>query len=152
MIVLMAGLPATGKSTLARELARRTSGRVLSKDEVRHALFLPAEIEYSTRQDDFCLQVMLETTGYLVARNPGHKIFRRASVFAAISDRKCIDRSGFPAAAVAHSGMHLLRRNRKTEACSGREDWQSSCWQSQLPALSRGQGAVRNDHAFQDRD
>ena len=55
MIVLMAGLPATGKSTLARELGRRTSGRVLSKDEVRHALFLPGEIEYSTGQDDFCL-------------------------------------------------------------------------------------------------
>ena len=42
MIVLMAGLPGTGKSTLARELAARTSGRVLSKDEIRwmeHYLF-----------------------------------------------------------------------------------------------------------------
>ena len=75
MIVLMAGLPATGKSTLAGELARRTSGRVLNKDEVRHAFFLPAEIEYSTRQDDFCLQLILETAGYLLARDPGQKIF-----------------------------------------------------------------------------
>ncbi|HKW75552.1 MAG TPA: AAA family ATPase, partial [Terriglobales bacterium] len=75
MIVLMAGLPGTGKSTLAHELARRTSGRVLSKDEVRHALFLPIEIEYSTRQDDFCLQVMLETAGYLLSRVPTQKIF-----------------------------------------------------------------------------
>ena len=75
MIVLMAGLPATGKSTLTRELARRTSGRVLSKDEVRHALFLPSEIEYSTQQDDFCLQVMLETAGYLLSRVPQQKIF-----------------------------------------------------------------------------
>ena len=41
MIVLMAGLPGTGKSTLARELAAQTSGRVLSKDEIRHAIFLP---------------------------------------------------------------------------------------------------------------
>ena len=71
----MAGLPATGKTTLARELARRTAGRVLSKDEIRHAIFLPGEIEYSTRQDDFCLQVMLETAGYLLARNPEQKIF-----------------------------------------------------------------------------
>ena len=75
MIALMAGLPGTGKSTLARELAARTSGRVLSKDEIRHAIFLPEEIEYSTRQDDYCLQVMLETARYLLARNPARAIF-----------------------------------------------------------------------------
>jgi predicted kinase len=74
MIVLMAGLPGSGKSTLARELAVRTSGRVLSKDEIRHAIFLPEEIEYSSAQDDFCLQVMLETAGYLLSRNPGRTI------------------------------------------------------------------------------
>jgi len=75
MIVLMAGLPGTGKSTLARELAVRTSGRVLSKDEIRHAIFLPQEIEYSSAQDDYCLQVMLETAGFLVSRSPGRTIF-----------------------------------------------------------------------------
>jgi len=75
MIVLMAGLPATGKTTLARELARRTAGRVLSKDQIRHAIFLPGEIEYSTRQDDFCQQLMLETAAYLLSRNPAQKIF-----------------------------------------------------------------------------
>jgi len=74
MIVLMAGLPGTGKSTLARELAVRTSGRVLSKDAIRHAIFLPEEIEYSSAQDDFCLKVMLETAGYLLSRNPGRTI------------------------------------------------------------------------------
>src|SRR5271165_220346 len=75
MIVLMAGLPGTGKTTLARELAARTSGRVLSKDEIRHAIFSLEEIEYSSRQDDFCLQLMLETAGYLLARNPARMIF-----------------------------------------------------------------------------
>jgi adenylylsulfate kinase len=71
MIVLIAGLPGTGKTTLARELARRVDGRVLSKDEFRHAIFLPNEINYSSRQDDFCLQVMMETAGFLFSRDPG---------------------------------------------------------------------------------
>ena len=75
MIVLMAGLPGSGKTTLARELAQRTSGRVLSKDEVRHAIFLPSEIEYSSRQDDFCLQLMLQTAEYLLSRDPARIIF-----------------------------------------------------------------------------
>ena len=81
MIVLMAGLPGTGKSTLARELAVRTSGRVLSKDEIRHAIFLPEEIEYSSRQDDFCLQIMLETAEFLLVRNPVRAIFLDGRTF-----------------------------------------------------------------------
>jgi predicted kinase len=75
MIVLLAGLPGTGKSTLARELAARTSGRVLSKDAIRHAIFSSEEIEYSSRQDDFCVGLMLETTGYLLSRDPSRTIF-----------------------------------------------------------------------------
>ena len=71
----MAGLPGTGKTTLARELAARTRGRVLGKDETRHALFAADEIEYSSHQDDFCQQVMLETAGYLLQRDPGRMLF-----------------------------------------------------------------------------
>jgi predicted kinase len=81
MIVLMAGLPGSGKSTLARELASRTAARVVSKDEIRHAIFRPEEIEYTTRQDDFCLRIMLDTAAYLLTRNPGHVIFLDGRTF-----------------------------------------------------------------------
>ena len=75
MIILLAGLPGSGKSTLARELSSRTEGRVLSKDEIRHALFLPHEIEYSSCQDDFCIRVMLETAAYLLRQDASRMIF-----------------------------------------------------------------------------
>jgi predicted kinase len=75
MIVLMAGLPGSGKTTLARALADHTSGRVLSKDEIRHSLFSAEEVEYSSWQDDFCLGIMLETAGYLLQRDRKRIVF-----------------------------------------------------------------------------
>ena len=75
MIVMMAGLPGTGKSTLARALAARVNGAVLDKDEVRRALFAPADIEFSREQDDFCMGVMLETAGHLLRREPSRVVF-----------------------------------------------------------------------------
>jgi len=75
MIVLMDGLPGTGKTTLARELAARMSGRVLSKDDIRHTIFSADEVEYSSRQDDFCVQIMLETAAYLLGQEPERCIF-----------------------------------------------------------------------------
>ena len=82
MIIVMAGLPGTGKTTLARSLAERLSGIVLNKDEIRSALFPAADIEYSTEQDDFCMEIMLQTAAYLLRRNPERVVFLDGRPFA----------------------------------------------------------------------
>ena len=69
MIVIMAGLPGTGKTTVARALAQRLPGAVLDKDAIRAALFQPAHVEYSLAQDDFCQEIMLQTAAYLLAKD-----------------------------------------------------------------------------------
>jgi predicted kinase len=71
MIVVMAGLPGTGKSTLARELG----GVVLNKDDLRSALFPAALVEYSAEQDDFVQELMERTAEYLLTRSPGLTVF-----------------------------------------------------------------------------
>lgn len=66
MIVLFAGLPGTGKSTLAEALARATGGHILNKDLIRAALFGPNQISYSREQDDFCQALMLQSADFLL--------------------------------------------------------------------------------------
>ena len=65
--VLLAGLPATGKSTLARTLAARLGGIVLDKDRVRDAL-LGAAVDYSPEQNELCMQAILHAAAYLTGR------------------------------------------------------------------------------------
>ena len=81
MIILMAGLPGTGKTTLARELAQLTQGALLSKDEIRGAMFAPEDVEYSVKQDDFVMEVMLEAARYLLQIAPTRKIFLDGRTF-----------------------------------------------------------------------
>jgi predicted kinase len=81
MIVIMAGLPGTGKSTVAQSLAQRLSGTVLDKDIIRAALFAPAHVEYSRVQDDFCQEIMLQTAAYLLGKNLSSHVFLDGRTF-----------------------------------------------------------------------
>src|ERR1700761_4695060 len=75
MWVLFAGLPGTGKSTVARALAERLSAAVLDKDRVRGALFPGLLTDYSPEQDQLCMRAMLEAAAYLTGRKRAKYIF-----------------------------------------------------------------------------
>ena len=104
MMVIVAGLPATGKSTLARALAASLDAVVLDKDAIRAALFPEACIEYSAEQDDFCQNVMLDTAAYLLRRRPSLIVFLDGRTFSRAYQREnaqaAAARLGVPAAVV----------------------------------------------------
>lgn len=81
MIIMLAGLPGTGKSAIARELARILPAVVLDKDLIRAALFPAERISYTTAQDDFCLDVMLQTTTQLLQHKPGEPVILDGRTF-----------------------------------------------------------------------
>lgn len=104
MLILMAGLPGTGKSTLSRTLAAELGGTVIDKDRIRAALFDPADIEYSTEQDEFCMRVMLKVAGYIFRKDPSRRVFLDGRTF---SQRYQLDRATGYAKAIGQP-WHIL--------------------------------------------
>ena len=60
----MAGLPGTGKPTLARALAERLGGVVVNKAEIRAAAF-GRLVDYSSEQDDFCMELVYQVAKFI---------------------------------------------------------------------------------------
>ena len=84
-VLVLAGLPGTGKSALARALAARLDAPLLDKDAIRATLFGPRWIEYSREQDDWCCRVAREAVEWLAQRG-------RATV--AVLDGRTYSRAG----------------------------------------------------------
>ncbi len=86
--VLLAGLPATGKSTLAAALQKRLDAVVLDKDRIRGDLFPGLLTDYTGEQDDLCMRAILDAASYLTARNRAAFIFFDGRCF---SSRRQVD-------------------------------------------------------------
>ena len=69
MLVAIAGLPGTGKTTIAGHLATRLPGIVLDKDRLRACLFPPEVVKYTTDQDDFVMDVAYQVADHLFRSN-----------------------------------------------------------------------------------
>ena len=74
MLILMAGLPAAGKSAISAELSRRTGAVLLCKDTVRAALFPADRVDYSREQGDLCMEAIYRVAEYLFLRDPSEEV------------------------------------------------------------------------------
>jgi predicted kinase len=74
VLVVMAGLPGTGKSALASRLSLALHGVVLSKDTVRAALFPGAALDCSSAQDEIAMAAVYAAAEYLLVTHPARPV------------------------------------------------------------------------------
>jgi predicted kinase len=140
--VLFAGLPGTGKSTLARAMAARLGAAVLDKDRVRAALFSGALTDYTAPQDQLCMRAMLDAAAYLTERRRVDYIFFDGRTF---STRAQVEEVLLAAerAGVRWRILHLTCADAVAEARLARHDPSN-------PAQNRDSGLYRTiKHHFE---
>ena len=81
MLIAMAGLPGTGKSSLAARLRTALGAVVLGKDDVRSILFPAPVLDYSVEQDDLTMQAIYSAAGYIRRTFPGQTVILDGRTF-----------------------------------------------------------------------
>lgn len=81
MLIALAGLPGTGKSTLALRLAAALGGIVLNKDQVRAALFPSPALTCSVEQDEISMHAIYRAAGSIRATFPNTPIILDGRTF-----------------------------------------------------------------------
>jgi adenylylsulfate kinase len=81
MLIAMAGLPGTGKSTIAAGLAEALGAVVLNKDTVRAALFPPPALDYSTEQDDISMNAIYHAAASILQTSPRRAVILDGRTF-----------------------------------------------------------------------
>jgi predicted kinase len=74
MLAAMAGLPGTGKSTIAARLAAELGGVVMNKDTVRAALFPPPVLNYTAEEDDLTMAAIYSAARYIRRAFPRQRV------------------------------------------------------------------------------
>ena len=67
-MIVLAGLPASGKSAIALRLHGALKSVLLDKDRVRDFLF-QEYVDYSNAQNDLCVDTMYEVASYLLSKD-----------------------------------------------------------------------------------
>ncbi len=73
MLIVFAGLQATGKSTLAKKLQQELGAILLDKDSLRDCLFAE-HVDYSAAQNDLCVNISYQMSSYYLQKKPEAKI------------------------------------------------------------------------------
>jgi adenylylsulfate kinase len=81
MLIAMAGLSATGRSSLAAGLAQELQAGVLSKDLVRAALFPPPVLNYSAKQDDITMTALFRAAASILTTWPQQAVVLHGRTF-----------------------------------------------------------------------
>jgi predicted kinase len=81
MLIAMAGLPGTGKSTIAAGLARALGAAVLDKDRVRAALFPEVVLDYSDEQNDLAMAAIYSAVASILRKKPEQPVILDGRTF-----------------------------------------------------------------------
>jgi len=114
--IILAGLPATGKSALARQLvAQLDRCAVLDKDRIRAALFPGPMTNYTAEQDGLCMRAMIEAATYMTSQRLANYILFDGRTF---SRQAHIDQAiaAAEAAGAAWKILHLTCSDKVAEA------------------------------------
>ncbi len=98
IIIVLAGLPGAGKSSLAARLADRSGYSILSRDTIKRALF--GKLNVSPAQNDHAFSVLLDTLPTVLNYAPG--VIVDGLPFSRVGQAESVE-----AVAMAHGALSL---------------------------------------------